>query len=242
MKKKDNLEELFEAAKRHEKDMMRQRKLGELVDEWAAAETAIRKPSRGGTISKTSRGGAISKTSRRRAIWATIGVAAGILLMVSIGLRALQPKMAADTKGIVAKSDQTRSVIDSTSPGEGTADYIIQIEKAAPGKNKLKKKQGILTAENSIEDADTATGETLENEFTRQEDILIAENETTENEEVNVAVTEKKVFVRTSNRLVGKHNNQQRPERRHDDSQNQPLLVFSGAGTSVMYDLGKINF
>ena len=217
MNTNDKIEELFEAAKRHEKDMQRQQRLSDLVDQLAAAESATRKP------------------TKRRPIWAAMGIAASILLMVSIGLRALHPDMPDNTKHIVALNNSSSIVIDSTSHrAETTTDISSSSVKTA-----LHKDMEILIAESAIDDSNTATEPTLEHEFPIHDNNLIAENETQENEEVNVATTEKKVYVRTSNRLVG-NGSQQRSH--HSSSENTPLMAFSGTGTSVLYDLGKITF
>lgn len=229
MKPNDNIEELFEAAKRHEKDMQRQQRLSVLVDQWSAAETAAE------AANETAAG----KSHNRKPIWITIGVAASILLMVSIGLRVLQPQPAQNGGTIVAQNNPDTAKETNIIPDNQPLDKDTRISTTTPVYTKPATKQELLSEATPTEE--TEPSETIDTVVPLSaEKVLLAENESQETETTTVARTEKKVFERTSNRLISSnirnntHSSPNRPE--------TPLMAYSGTGTSVVYDLGKIEF
>lgn len=221
MKTNDNIEELFEAAKRHEKDMQRQQHLSDLVDQWAAAETPAH------------------KSRNRKHIWITIGVAAGILVMVSIGLRSLQPQAPSNSGEIVAKNNPSTTTEPKVITGEQSSDNDIPMTNTTPTSTNPASKT-ILLAETipAEEPAPTEAFDTTA--MPSVEEPLLVENESPETETTTVVAKEKKVYERTSNRLVSinAHSN----TRSTTDRSEPPLMTYSGTGTSAIYNLGKINF
>lgn len=222
----NDLEKLIAAAKRHEKDLQQQKHLSELVDQWAAAETAP------------------EKTTHRRALWLSMGIAAGILLMVSIGLRALQPQPSTNHGTIVAKID---TIPQSARPEpSGDIDNITPTTHDSPLHKQRTSTKAIAasTAERDITQPMLAeTDKHIENEDTADNDSII---EDTPTEQVQLADNtpatkpKKTVYERTSSRLVGSKRTSVTRRQATDDS--RPLLALTNSSTSITYELGKINF
>ena len=260
----DNLQQLFDAAKRHQKDLSRQQKLSDLVDQWAAAEAAPK------------------KSTKRRTLWLSMGIAAGILLMVSIGLRVLQPEPSANPGTIVAKIDtipqialpEPSSDIDNATPT--THDGPLHNQKnstkaiAASSAERDIVQPLIADNENSVDNENSADKENSsdkensannDNRITPKEQVLPpTEHVLPSIEQVlpsieqmqqstgqmqladNTITTKPKktVYERTSSRLVGSKRTSVTRRQATDDG--RPLLALTNSSTSITYELGKIKF
>ncbi len=220
----DNLQQLFDAAKRKQKDLRRQQKLSDLVDQWAAAEAASK------------------KSRNRRTLWLSMGIAAGILLMVSIGLRALQPEPPVNPGTIVAKIDtvpqntqpEPSITVDKPSPTTPTDSFHKQktVTKAIASSTAERDTPMLAEKENSVDGVNRADNDSiiLDNSI---EQAQLADN--------SVATKpQKTVYERTSNRLVGTKKTSIISQPATADS--RPLLALTNSSTSITYELGKINF
>lgn len=221
MKTDNNLEELFEAAKRHEKDQQRQQRLSDMIDQW-------------GTSSSGARGG---DNVRRKNLWVPLSVAASILLMVSIGLRALLPQAPSDGGALVA---EVGSDTAATKEGQLPAESKPNVEKQHPATTRPTRENRLL-AEIPAEETTRPNVQSDEADTIPQQEMaetLLAQNDVPETR--TATMDETKVYERTSNRLVGK-SNRAANNGRSDDTQ-APLMAFTSTGTSATYDLAKINF
>lgn len=253
----DNLQQLFDAAKRHQKDLSRQQQLSDLVDQWAAAETAPK------------------KITKRRTLWLSMSIAAGILLMISIGLRVLQPEPSANPGTIVAKIDtipqsalpEPSSDIDSATPtthddplhnqkngtkaiAPSTAERDIVQPLLADNENSVDN-ENLADKENSSDNANSANND---NRITPKEQVLpptehvlpsieqvLPSIEQTHLADNTITTKPKKtVYERTSSRLVGSKRTSATRRQATDDG--HPLLALTNSSTSITYELGKINF
>lgn len=253
----DNIQQLFDAAKRHQKDLRRQQKLSDLVDQWAAAETAPK------------------KSTKRRTLWLSMSIAAGILLMVSIGLRVLQPEPSANHGTIVAKIDtipqsalpEPSSDINSATPT--THDDPLHNQKnstkaiAASSAERDIVQPLLADNENSVDNensadkensSDNANSANNDNRITPKEQVLPPTEQVLPSiehvlpsiEQMQLAdntITtkpKKTVYERTSSRLVGSKRTSVTRRQATDD--DRPLLALTNSSTSITYELGKINF
>lgn len=222
----NDLKKLIAAAKRHEKDLQQQKHLSELVDQWAAAETAP------------------EKSTHRRALWLSMDIAAGILLMVSIGLRALQPQPSTNHGTIVAKIN---SFAQSVRP-EPSSDIDNPAPTTHKGSIHKPKNEATATISSTAERditqpmiAEDANPVDYENyayndsiiEDTPTEQVQLADN-------TPVTKPKKTVYERTSNRLVATKHSPNTRRQASDD--NRPILALTNSSTSITYEIGKINF
>lgn len=220
--KTNDIEELFEAAKRHNKDMQRQQHLSDLIDQWAAAETATK------------------KKNSRKSIWTALGVAASILLLVTIGIRALLPKTTSNEGTILtAKTDDTATEYISVMEDQPSENLTLP-DRARPVATKTATKS-ILMAENTLNEIN----EPSDTIMTTSTEALLAENDSHEPEIATSTSEDYRIYERTSTRLVGSNTRQQhnkRPTTRPTTNElDRPLIAYSGTGTNVIYDLAKIN-
>lgn len=219
--KTNDIEELFEAAKRHEKDLQRQQRLSELVDQW-------------GTSSGGTRGG---DNVRRKSLWIPLSIAASILLMVSIGLRALLPQTPAESGTLVAENrgDTTVSTVEQLPTEKTTDEKEHRPAMTRPTRNNQ------LLAETPAEepsglDIQNDEADTMPIQITERD--LLAQNDIPETQ---TATMETKVYERTSSRLVGRKDHKPSIRNRSNDTET-PLIAFNNTGTCATYDFAKIIF
>lgn len=219
--KTNDIEELFEAAKRHEKDLQRQQRLSELVDQW-------------GTSSGGTRGG---DNVRRKSLWIPLSIAASILLMVSIGLRTLLPQTPAESGNLVAENrgDTAVSTVEQL-PTEKTTDE----KEYRPAMTKPDRKNHLLAetpaAEPSGLDGQNYEADTIPQQI--MEESMLAQNDIREKQ---MTTMETKVYERTSNRLVGRESHKPSIINKSKDAET-PLVAFNNTGTCATYDFTKIEF
>lgn len=219
--KTNDIEELFEAAKRHEKDLQRQQKLSKLVDQWSAS------------FSKT-RGG---NNVRRKSLWTIMSVAASILLLVSIGLRSFLPQTPAEGGTCVANNRGDTAVLTGEQlPTEETTDT----KEYHPAMTRPAKNSQMLAEtpaeETSGIDVQNEEADTIPLQIT--EETLLVQNDISE---TRMASMETKVYERTSSCLVVRQNHKPPIRNRNNDTETH-LVAFNNIGTCATYELGKIEF
>lgn len=219
--KTNDIEELFEAAKRHEKDLQRQQRLSELVDQW-------------GTSSGGTRGG---DNVRRKSLWIPLSIAASILLMVSIGLRALLPQTPAESGTLVAENRGDTAVPKGEQlPTEEKSDE----KEHRPAMTRPTRNNQLLAETPAEEpsglDIQNDEADTMPIQITERD--LLAQNDIPE---TRTATMETKVYERTSSRLVGRQDHKPSIRNRSNDTET-PLITFNNTGTCSTYDFAKIIF
>lgn len=220
MNNKPDINDLFEAARRVETDRKRQQKLSDMIDRMAAAETQ----------------------RRRRPLWVYSSVAAGILLLVTVGLRALYG--GADGTGnapvLAEKQPVQPSVVsdtvsaDSQAAAEVTPAYIAPKNNDVLAENDAPSQPVEQPAEIQIEPEPLPSS--------RPEESLLAEaTHTVQPDTPQVATAQHRVFERASSRLVC--GSGCKPEQRQDPAANTPQVAFvNNAGNSTDFEVGSISF
>ncbi len=220
MNQMPDLEELFEAARRQEADRRRQQKLGDMIDRMAAAGTQ----------------------RRRRPLWLYSGVAAGILLLVTVGLHLLFGDVAGTKEGpILAEKQPVRPVVASdTASADGQTAVEVAPAFVAP-------KHNAALAENAVpsQPVEQPAGTIAEPELQpvpQPEELLLAEDvQPVQPDTPQVAATQRQVFERTSSRLVC--GSGCTPERRSPSAGNAPqMAVVALSGANTDFEVGSISF
>lgn len=220
MNNKPDINDLFEAARRVETDRKRQQKLSDMIDRMAAAETQ----------------------RRRRPLWVYSSVAAGILLLVTVGLRALYG--GADGTGnapVVAETRPVQPVIVSD-----TASADIQTALDAAPKYTAPVRNAVLaeaTPSSQLEEQPVETRIEPETLPLPQADVplLVESVVTVPTDTPQVAAAQKHIYERTSSRLVC--GSGCKPEQRQDPAANTPQVAFvNNAGNSTDFEVGSISF
>ncbi len=223
MKTDDNkIEDLFEAAKRHHKNLRRQQHLSQLVDQWEAEELAAK------------------STARHRKLWISLSIAASILLLVSVAIRSLQPRTSVPSNTIVAENRTTSMPVPhepptvvATPPHSSTstsAPIVSSAPQATSTHNSTAEPQEPLVAQSNVP-ADNDINQVQSNQ------ILIAENTITP----PINKPKRTVYERTSSRLIGK-SGYSKAETIITSDLNQPLLAFSCPSNNIQYEIGRIEF
>ncbi|MBO7489569.1 MAG: hypothetical protein J6T88_04750 [Bacteroidales bacterium] len=234
MNKKPDIEDLFEAARRREADLERQQKLSEMIDQLAAAETH----------------------QRRRPIWVYSGVAAGILLLVTVGLHILFGDVEGPKDGpIVAETHPVQpSVVSDTTPADSQNVADAAPVYAAPKRNAVfaEATPSLQPVEQPADikgdGTENATHPALagtplrEGTATQVEVPLLAESAVTVPPDTpQVAAAQHRVFERTSSRLVCGAGC--KPEPKINTNGDAPQYAFLNIiGTSTSFELGNISF
>lgn len=222
MNKKPDIEDLFEAARRREADKKRQQKLSEMIDQLAAAETH----------------------QRRRPIWVYSGVAAGILLLLTVGLHILFGDVEGSKDGpIVAETQPVQPIVDTdTASADSQATVDVVPTYVAP-------KHSAVLAENTVshQPVEQSAGIRTEPEplpVLQIEEPLLAEvAQPVQPDTPQVAAAQRRVFERTSSRLVCGGGCS--PKRSQTDARglDAPQLAFiNNSGTGANFELGSISF
>lgn len=236
MNKKPDIEDLFEAARRREADKKRQQKLSEMIDQLAAAETH----------------------QRRRPIWVYSGVAAGILLLLTVGLHILFGDVEGPKDGpIVAETQPVQPIVDTdTVPADSQAAVEVVPAYVAPKRNAVfaEATPSLQPVEQPADikgdGTENATHPALagtplrEGTATQVEVPLLAESAVTVPPDTpQVAAAQRRVFERTSSRLVCGGGCS--PKRSQTDARglDAPQLAFiNNSGTGANFELGSISF
>ena len=222
MNSKPDINDLFEAARRRKADQERQQKLSDMIDQLAAAETH----------------------QRRRPIWVYSGVAAGILLLVTIGMHILFGDVEGPKDGpIVAETQPVQPVADTdTVPANSQAAVEAAPAYIAP-------KHSAVIAENTVspQPVEQSAGIRTEPEplpvLQIEEPLLAEAAQPVQPDTPQVAAAQRRVFERTSSRLVCGGGCS--PKRSQTDAKglDAPQLAFiNNSGTGANFELGSISF
>jgi hypothetical protein len=233
MNNKPDINDLFEAARRQEADRKRQQKLSDMIDQMAAlgAENGERRTENGER-----------RTAYSRHWWAYVGIAASILLLVTVGLHILFGDVAGTNEGpIVAKTQPVQPVVVSdTVPVDSRAAVEVVPTYVAP-------KHNVVLAENAVPSQPVEQPAEIQIESeplpaSQPEEPLLAEAaHTVPADTPQVAAARHRVFERTSSRLVC--GSGCKPEQRQDPAANTPQVAFVNlAGNSTDFEVGSISF
>ena len=219
MKNRPELEDLIAAARRTLADQKRQQELSSLIDQWKAAEKPI--------------------SNKRHILWTTMGVAASIILIVSIGVRLLSNSDTPQPSPIVAETQPIRTV---ALPTDTTNDCTTDSPRKA-----LAVTTPIVTSGSSdamLADNTPSMEEPIQsaNETTYDEPALLASTDDTICSTLaDDTKTETHIYQRTSNRLVGNARPQSGDKSRTNDDTPQ-LAFINCSGTSTTIEIGSIKF
>ena len=229
MNKKPELEELFEAARRREADIRRQQKLAEMIDQLAAAEAPRRK----------------------RPIWAAVGIAASILLLVAVGLRALyggvegtgNGPVVAETRpvqpGIVPDTVLTDSQVVETAPAYVAPNQNDVLAETVPSLKPVEQPAEIKGVESESTTHPTLGTPLQEGTAAQTKESLLAEESTVQTKIQSNSI---KVHERTSSRLVCGSGCKPALQRNTDNGNAPVFAVINNEGASTSFELGSIEF
>ena len=217
MNNKPELEDLFEAARRRKADLERQQKLAEMIDNLAAAEGVER-----GT-----------ENSKRRRIWAVVGIAASILLFVTVALRVVFQDDTQLQQGPVFADN-----------GERKTDSVERFLKDPVVVPAVDRESVVLAYNKAVETVlqpiEESPVDSVVPVLMPEMPLLAEETETAPAEEQPAEVASRpRVFERTSTRLVCGEGC--KPVR--GQPEDTPLLAFiNNSGTGTNFELGGISF
>ena len=228
MNKKPDIDELFEAARRQEADRKRQQKLSDMIDQMAALETENGE----------------RRTERSRRLWVYSSVAASVLLLFTFGMHILFGDVAGPKDGPVLAEKQPvqPSVVSDTVSADSQAAVEVTPAYVAP-------KHSAVLAENTVshQPVEQSAGIRTEPEplpVLQIEEPLLAEvAQPVQPDTSQVAAAQRRVFERTSSRLVCGGGCS--PKRSQTDARglDAPQLAFiNNSGTGTNFELGSISF
>ena len=232
MKKEPNIEELLIAASRVSKDKQRQQKLADLVDQWAAQETA--------------------KTDRRKPLyWLS---AAAILLLMAATVLAIS-RISSPAKGILMAAAPhlqiSEKALDERAEANETYPDIVHAPSPKVSEELLADVMEFeRTPEETSQEPDNEdNGDNLSNNNgqNRSSDNDISDNDphpeepilTTDrtNQQLAEATVERRVFTRTSKRLV---NSRETTKTIANTKASSSEGLIACTGTQVVYEIIKL--
>lgn len=219
MKTHPELEDLIAAAQRTEADKKRQQELSALIDQWESAE----KPS----------------GAKRRVLWTATGVAASIILIVSIGVRLLSNSDIPQPGPVMAETQPVRPIAlpTDTTRHHTTVSPRKATFAARPVVNSSH--SDALLAENTSTDAEPILS--IDATIHDEPALIAGSGDTIASPMADITTTETRIYQRASNRLVG--NTKQQTGSRNRTNDDTPQLAFINcSGTSATIEIGSIKF
>lgn len=217
-----DINDLFDAARRHNADLKRQQKLGDMIDQ-LALENGKR---------------------RRRPLWIYSSVAAAVLLLVTFGLRILYGGAEENgTPVVVAESQPVHSVVVTDSASSNNQ-VPVEFAPACVTPNRNATLAVTATSPQPIElPAEILTEPEVLPVLQNEVPLLVEDAVTMPPDTPQVAATQHRVFERTSSRLVcggGCAPNRSQTDARGIDT---PQLAFiNNSGTGTNFEIGSIPF
>lgn len=216
MNEKPELEDLIAAARRTLADQKRQQELSSLIDQWEAAATPSRRP-----------------------LWVYTGVAASILLIVSISLHFLfqENTLVQQQEPLVAEMHP--KVIPDTCSAKVTETVV-----ATTLKSSVQHSEPLLLSENEVTLTDRSTQSESADQSDFSDESTLFDNPLLTEDIVAPAVVhpdKPKVHERVSTRLIC--GSGCKPEPKSDANGDSPqYAILNITGTSTSFELGNISF
>ena len=219
MSNKPELEDLFEAARRQKADLERQQRLSDLIDKLAADEAAA---------------------TRKRLLWRYAGIAASVLLLLTVALRVVYQNETGISQGpLVADAPPVSEV------GTDMADTgVLQVPTVSRSIRGEMAERVSVAAASETEVQVRALADTVALEPIADDDVLLAEDADVPSEKAPAPEIEPqpRVFERTSTRLVCGGGCAVRSRQETSVADALQFALLQNSGTSASFEMGSISF